>query len=159
MKDFIPSNEALELKQLEFDEPCFGYYDEEDIEQQVYEYANCSDNVTGGKACYHEGFLSVTNSQLDEYGSFGAKDDEGLECYERWTAPTFSQSFRFFREKYNLHRHICYFEDTNVWHGDIYKIKTGGLMNNPMELTNYNSYEEAELACLRKLIEIVKQQQ
>ena len=72
------------------------------------------------------------------------------------SAPTYSQAFRFFREKYNLHRHICYFEDTNLWHGDIYKIKTGGLMNNPMELTNYNSYEEAELECLRKLIKLVK---
>lgn len=27
MKDFVPPNEALELKHLGFDEPCFGYYD------------------------------------------------------------------------------------------------------------------------------------
>jgi hypothetical protein len=30
-------------------------------------------------------------------------------------------------------------------------------MNHPMELTNYTTYEEAELACLIKLIEIVKE--
>ena len=148
MKDFIPPNEALELKQLSFDEPCFGYYDDEDIEQQVYEYANCSDNVTGGKACYHEGFLSVTNSQLDEYGSFGAKDDEGLECYERWTAPTFSQSFRFFREKYGLHQYVEYIKTANR-----YDWWVGHTFNNT------KTYEEAELECLRKLIEIVKQKQ
>jgi len=73
------------------------------------------------------------------------------------TAPTFSQAFRWFRDKHELHRHTCYFEDSQVWHGDTYKLPNNGLMNNPMELTNYISYEEAELACLIKLIEIVKQ--
>jgi hypothetical protein len=154
MKDITPFKEALELKKLGFDEPCFGYYDEEDIEQQVYEYANCSDNVTGGKACYHEDFLSVTNSQLDEYGAFGAKDDDGLECYERWTAPTFSQAFRFFRKKYDLQCWIhdggyvgkCCIKITGYNHDKFYFSSS-----EPME------YEDAELACLRKLIEIVKQ--
>jgi hypothetical protein len=164
MKDFIPHKEALELKQLEFDEPCFGYYDEEDIEQQVYEYANCSDNVTGGKACYHEGFLSVTNSQLDEYGAFGAKDDDGLECYERWTAPTFSQAFRFFREKYGLfisfvrYRKSVVIEmpDTfskvyEIWIQDENKDES-------IWVGDFDGQEEAELACLRKLIKIAKQE-
>ena len=68
----------------------------------------------------------------------------------------YQQAFRWFREKYKLHPHICYFNDTNVWHGDIYKLENGGLMNQPMELTNYKTYEEAEQACLDKLIEIVK---
>lgn len=155
MKDFIPSNEALELKQLSFDEPCFGYYDEEDIEQQVYEYANCSDNVTGGKACYHEGFLSVTNSQLDEYGAFSAKDDDGLECYERWTAPTFSQAFRFFRKKYGLNHEIHYAGKEGEYRAFVQNYIYGNNGTNPSVFT----YEEAELECLRKLIKIVKQKQ
>jgi hypothetical protein len=135
MKDFIPSNEALELNKLEFDEPCFGFYT---YKRELRRYTNFDGELND--------FQTLKNSSI----TMG----------DGWcTAPTFSQAFRFFREKYNLHRHICYFEDTNVWHGDIYKIKTGGLMNNPMELTNYNSYEEAELECLRKLIEIVKQKQ
>jgi hypothetical protein len=170
MKDFIPSNEALELKKLEFDEPCFGYYDEEDIEQQVYEYANCSNNVTGGKACYHEGFLSVTNSQLDEYGAFGAKDDDGLECYKRWTAPTFSQAFRFFREKYGLY-HVSHivrpYNDPEeeypeeVWIGKVCQSDREQFVNtdNGLAHNHFHTYEEAELACLKKLIEIVKQKQ
>jgi hypothetical protein len=150
MKDIIPFEEAFELKQLEFDEPCFGYYDEEDIEQQVYEYANCSDNVTGGIACYHEDFLSVTNSQLDEYGAFGAKDDDGLECYERWTAPTFSQAFRFFREKYKLDSYVKHeAPDVEAY----YEIVIGDDVFD----VQYDTHEEAELARLKKLIEIVKQ--
>ena len=27
MKEFVPYNEALELRKLGFDEPCFGYYE------------------------------------------------------------------------------------------------------------------------------------
>ena len=122
-KEFVPYEESLALKELGFDEPCFGYY-------------------TGDKMHLVIRPLMLRANELESYVV---------------TAPTFSQAFRFFREKYDLHRHICYFEDTTVWHGDIYNIKTGGLMNYPMELTNYNTYEEAEVACLIKLIELVKE--
>lgn len=94
-KEFVPYEQALALKELGFDEPCFAYYDEEDNTGQIYEYANCSGNVTGDKACYNDNFLSVTNSQLDKYGAFCSKDEEGEESYERWTAPTFSQAVNF----------------------------------------------------------------
>jgi hypothetical protein len=60
-------------------------------------------------------------------------------------APTFSQAFRWFREKHKLHCHIEY-----IPAGDVYEwwIKH--------DRANYPTYEEAELACLKKLIEIVK---
>ena len=87
--------------------------------------------------------------------TYGRLNDVGKRRYLQ--TPLYQQAFRWFREKYNLHRHICYFEDTKMWHGDVYKLKTGGLMNYPMELTNYNSYEEAELGCIDKLIQIVKE--
>lgn len=68
-------------------------------------------------------------------------------------APTFSQAFRWFREKYNLHAVIMSKitpSNTTVYY--IYKGKIKKDWNNCFE-----SYEEAELACLRKLIEIVKE--
>ena len=111
-KEFITYEQAFALKELGFDEPCFGYYDE------------------GGNLY----------TEMQEY----------------LPAPLYQQAFKWFREKYKLHPHICYFNDTNVWHGDIYKLENGGLMNQPMELTNYKTYEEAEQACLNRLIEIVK---
>jgi hypothetical protein len=112
-KEFVPYEEALALKELGFDEPCFLVF----------------------KGCV--------------------------------ASPTFSQAFRWFREKYGLY----YFEDhrcnskTDIssityWMG-IKKLKLAPFGSEVLvgiiELGCYNTYEEAELACLRKLIEIVKQ--
>ena len=69
-------------------------------------------------------------------------------------APTFSQAFRWFREKYGL---ICIIS-MNEFH-DRYK----GLIKRcshqliiPIYLNATITYEEAELECLKKLIEIIK---
>jgi hypothetical protein len=56
-------------------------------------------------------------------------------------APTFSQAFRWFREKYGLHHCIMKMHD-------YFFDKTLGI--------HAETYEEAELACLNKLIEIVE---
>ncbi len=75
------------------------------------------------------------------------------------SAPTLSQAFRWFREKYKLYHDIKMFGD---WDKPQFSyIVSGRTMTNPAHMWHYedeNSYEEAELACLKKLIEIVKQQ-
>jgi hypothetical protein len=55
-------------------------------------------------------------------------------------APLYQQAFRWFREKYDLFISIMHYEN-------------GYSIN---DLRRFDSYEEAELACLIKLIEIVK---
>jgi hypothetical protein len=65
------------------------------------------------------------------------------------SAPLYQQAFRWFREKYELvgvPTHQSY---------DIWNTITGECF---IEIYPLNSYEEAELACLTKLIEIVEQQ-
>jgi hypothetical protein len=67
-------------------------------------------------------------------------------------APTFSQAFRWFREKYNITQTIA--RDGSLakeghW---AYTIVYDGIYFND----GYLTYEEAELACLKKLIQIVK---
>ena len=64
------------------------------------------------------------------------------------TAPTFSQAFRWFREKYDINNCISYsrLEDNN-WYYQYYKSGLDG---------GFKTYEEAELACLEKLLEIVE---
>ncbi len=116
--EFIPYPEAFELKQLGFDEPCFGGY-----------YSN-QDNVNLWF------FKEAKNSDRDE------RVREGFA-----TAPTYSQAFRWFREKYNCHHTINL---NKKYVGIAYS----SVVN--FSIDEFNTYEEAELACLRKLIELVK---
>ena len=74
------------------------------------------------------------NKQL----SFGSKTAYG-EVVE---APLYQQAFRWFREKYKLHYPIAVSD--GVWFYDKWSLGV------------YKTYEEAELACLEKLIEIVE---
>jgi len=114
-REFIPYEQALELKELGFDEPC--YYD--------YNF--------GGE---------ITN-----------KWSIGLI-----PAPLYQQAFRWFREK------GCLFEvsvnnKARVW--DTYKTyDEAGLEDGDERVILYSkyfdTYEEAELECLKKLIEISK---
>jgi len=66
-------------------------------------------------------------------------------------APTFSQAFRWFREKYKLRSTIIPY-----WIGDTYMTVIEGKMIEEIEPKQFETYEEAELACLKKLIQIVK---
>jgi hypothetical protein len=124
MKDFVFHEEALELKKLGFDEPCFGFYT---YKRELRRYTNFDGELND--------FQTLKNSSI----TMG----------DGWcTAPTFSQAFRFFREKYDLHQHIEYIKIADrydYWVGLNFKYTT--------------TYEDAELQCLRKLIEIVKQKQ
>jgi hypothetical protein len=67
-------------------------------------------------------------------------------------APTFQSAFKWFREKYNLFGHIEVESNNSFyWH-----------IRNPEQFISSqksNTYEEAELAALEKLIEIVEQKQ
>jgi hypothetical protein len=76
-------------------------------------------------------------------------------------APTFSQAFRWFREKYDLqcwpevtgsNRYSCRYDGND----NTGKRWVGYLRDKLSNILFYNSYEEAELECLKKLIEIVK---
>lgn len=133
-KDFIPYEEALELKKLDFDEEC------------IYHYKK--DNE--GKHTSTPTFEMLT--------SFG-KNHNLLES--RVSAPLYQQAFRWFRKKYNLHVYIDFYHKDSYF----YKIKsqigkkvsksTGDIILQGSLLFPI-AYEEAELACLKKLIEIVK---
>lgn len=66
--------------------------------------------------------------------------------------PTFSQAFRWFREKYQLHSTITSIsQESWQWH-----ITKPGESLGKLYDEDFYTYEEAELACLNKLIEIVE---
>jgi hypothetical protein len=75
-----------------------------------------------------------------------ADNNDGIEYC---VAPTYSQAFRWFREKYALCIVIKPIDDKNLELGF-------NLLKNGLMMGSYLTHEDAELACLQKLIEIVK---
>jgi hypothetical protein len=114
-KEFVPYELALELKQLGFDESCFGYYE---------------DGV----------FIHWYDSKQE--------NELLLNC----TAPLYQQAFRWFREKHNMN-HSIIFHETTFSNDYQYLVLSN---DNEFVEVGYTTHEEAELACLKKLIEIVK---
>jgi hypothetical protein len=126
-KEFIPYQEALELKQLGFDEPCFTYY-KNDRPSDVLELVKNSE-------------IQNVNNEPDDFIS----------------APTYSQAFRWFREKYGLASQFAYYH-VPKWTFEILEFTDIKMTPSKIvvEYSKPRTYEEAELACLKKLIEIVK---
>ena len=141
-KEFVPFELAVKLKELGFDEPCFGYYVDGELRG-----INLGIEQLGGIEPYYQrfGFHTLSNHNIDNPNKIVV------------TAPTFSQAFRWFREKHNidglLHKTAegsyyfwiteCEYENYN--HYKYYN-----------QMVYFNTYEEAELACLERLIELVE---
>jgi hypothetical protein len=69
-------------------------------------------------------------------------------------APTYSQAFRWFREKYDLQHYV---KKSYEFKKYFYTITRDGIIiDGTTAIDIGNTYEEAESACLDKLIEIVK---
>ena len=128
-KEFIPYEQALELKELGFDENCFASY--------TYDR-------------HSEGAM-VFDIKEQNGLRWSANTNEGCKQYkEPCTAPLYQQAFRWFREKYNLDHFVQHHIDgLNQTYFSMAREST-------WIVTNHETYEEAELACLKKLIEIVK---
>lgn len=83
-------------------------------------------------------------------------DEDGLYMPDKdFHAPTFSQAFRWFREKYGLYIDL-FVDDDKTFGFFITRFTDDARVDSPIYRTK-NTYEEAELACLKKLIEIAKQ--
>jgi hypothetical protein len=138
-KEFIPYEQALDLKELGFDEPCFAHYCEGDL-------------ITKTAILKSSTMLYYQQNNINPNNQYKHKN-----C----TAPLYQQAFRWFREKYNLQVYIDFYHKDSYF----YKIKSqvGKEISNTTEDIILQgtpvfprSYEEAELACLKKLIELVK---
>ena len=70
------------------------------------------------------------------------------------SAPLYQQAFRWFREKYNLNSFVIDSKSYN-WYFNINDIVKDDVIS---EVLYFKTHEEAELECLKKLIEIIKKQ-
>jgi hypothetical protein len=129
-KEFVPYELALKMRHLGFDEPCLGSYynySEENFKEDKFDY---------------RGELNIEYSIYNENTYY-------------ILAPLFQQSFRWFREKYRLS--VLIHDCLDDYIGEIveWTIAEDKVIH---EVSNrIDTYEEAELACLEKLIEIVIQ--
>ena len=125
-KEFVSYNIAVRLKELGFNEPCFGYY-----------------YTTNGK-----------DWQFAEKSEYYRLDDEINIGYKfSLLVPTYSQAFRWFREKYKLYGTPQYFT------GGFYCYTINDMKDTKESnklFTEFETYEEAELACLKNLIKLVE---
>lgn len=134
-KLFLPYPESLELKELGFDEPCFGSWETEYVKVPTYTHSISQ-------------FYKNSNHPVGKV-----------------TIPTFSQAFKFFREKHSMDQTIItnYSKEARTYRVGIIYVKNGfveslflRLENNSSSFIEFKSYEEAELACLQKLIKLCK---
>jgi len=80
---------------------------------------------------------------------------DSYDSHEGVKAPTYSQAFRWFRDKYKLKCCIIPLV-CEQGYSDLYESRIHQEKHSISRIGNYKIYEEAELACLKKLIEIVK---
>ena len=81
-KDFVPYEQALALKELGFDEPCFGYY-----------------NTTWSKQ----------NELL--FPQYAGELENWNEMTHLCSAPLYQQAFSFFRENHDLYINVTRYND------------------------------------------------
>jgi hypothetical protein len=128
-KEFIPYELALELKELGFDEPCFVYWVFDGVEITF----STSHNKSG-------------------WSMNGFKNNQMAKKAGLCAAPLYQQAFQWFREKYELWQMVM--QNTDIdWTYDILPIN--GIHDYKL-IDVFETYEEAQQACLKKLIEIVK---
>jgi hypothetical protein len=127
-KEFVSYGIALKLKELGFDEPCLTYY---------YELTS---NIRTGLS------INILNAW-----TYSGNKKLGFTL-----APLYQQAFKWIREKHNIDISINtiyskYNENTIKQYSGVIDTKT--------MYTNvgfYDNYEEAQLAGLQKMIEIIK---
>jgi hypothetical protein len=137
--EFVPYQQSLELKELGFDEHCLAKYSIDIIGETIPHFR-------------YNNRISQAES-IDE----GVWFNHNLDKEYIWSAPLYQQAFKWFREKFDL----------RIWIESNYgvaKFEYVIATTNPNfinkqfnDFSGYKTYEEAEQACLKKLIQIVKE--
>lgn len=144
-KEFVPYEIALELKELGFNEHSLKCW-----------FPNPNNK--------RKNYIRINSDTLlpNQFKTVEQLMNEGVFTNTIY-APLYQQSFRFFREKYQ--KNIVIFSDGFQWTFDLRWVDEDTLDKYPtiqfprreIGREMFDTYEEAELECLKKLIEIVKQ--
>jgi hypothetical protein len=135
-KEFVTYEQSLALKELGFDERCFGCYELSELRD------------------YKKGLEVSWIMTLNTLNGYRIYDDE-----TQMSAPLKQQVFRWFREKYGIWSFTYPSAYGKDWKFHIQKCSNLEKWGEVWEGNSYYTYEEAENACIDKLIEIAKQQE
>lgn len=117
-KQFIPYQQALQLKELGFAVPCMFPY-----------HRNNTD------------YVDITHVELANYNA-----TEKLV-----SAVLYQQAFKWFREKYGYYHILNHNAEFNVW-----VLIIADYTPKQFSIQKYDTYEDAEYAAIKKLIEVAK---
>jgi hypothetical protein len=129
-KEFVSYEVALKLKEFGFNEPCFTYYYELNSNLRTHLVVDINNAWT---------YSGNTN--------FGFT-----------LAPLYQQVFKWLRNKYGIDFSI---NTTYSRYNENTSKKYSGVIDNKTVFINvgfYETYEEAELACLQKMIKIIEKE-
>lgn len=129
-KEFVKYEQALALKELGFDERCFGHYNPNGVF-----------------------FWKILCSDEDNDHTLSVKDIMEHVADGYVEAPLYQQAFRWFRDNHGLIGLVegGYDNGKNIFTYVIWE----GFKDNMID-EYFISYEEAEQACLDKLIQLLK---
>lgn len=140
MKDLVNYNQALELKELGFDEPCFvKVWWLNSVHYQTKEPFKPHITMNGHDIKF-------------EYPIPEKHPSTGFDTLDL-QVPTFSQAFRFLRINYDL---FCGILTECSYGGVLHAYHITGVNQGDISKGDFYSYETAESASLDKLIEIIK---
>ncbi len=130
-KQFVPYKLSLKLKELGFDEPCLAMYSDGQLDmwlQDQYDFRS-----------------------IGEEDGFQFKNSMWNDC--RFVAALlWQQAFDFIREKYSYEVSIRKIIDEDRYMTSIYMLQVEDIL----EQVDCITYQETRLACLEKLIEIIR---
>lgn len=141
--DYIPHELALELKKLGFEEPC-----EYNGTLYLKSQKNKEDGYSGPFG-WKKGELTIDHSYfINNY----PKCDYSNEHYVCFGIPSWTQAFRWFRTKHDLHGTWTYSTTTKKdW-----VISINNKSINDARDEEYKTYDEAQVACLKEMIKLIK---
>jgi hypothetical protein len=129
--EFVPYDIALDMKELGFDEPCLSMYMDKKLT-----------------------IIQRTKEELENMMNTPISKLRGTELL---LAPLYQQAFRWFREEYNIHS--IFEHDSDNYYYVIQGVNDFDFttVDSSEENGLYLKYQKVQDACLRKLIEIVKE--
>ena len=156
---FVLFDEAKALKEFGFDESCVGYY--------IYDVKG----ELPPEFYYHK--IGVDGACQNPLCKNSLHSDESKTNAPKISAPLYAQAFKWFRDNHNMHGcvdlSIISFEDgVNRYQFHVDDIRQNDYIYHSLNDYIYHSsdgnlfsvsYEESELACLKKMIEILSTKQ